>query len=126
AILRIAAEHGVSLVPTGCGSKLEVGNSPDRDFILLKTTRLNELQFFDPGDLTIGVGAGMSLAKLRATVAEHKLFFPVDPPLAAQASVGGALATAAQGPLKHFYGGLRDFCIGLQFVTGDGKIAKGG
>ena len=30
------------------------------------------------------------------------------------------------GPLKHGYGGARDYCVGVQFVTGDGKLAKAG
>src|SRR5205823_10220397 len=41
-------------------------------------------------------------------------------------SVGGLLARAAHSPLSHGYGSLRDFCIGIQFVTGDGKLAKAG
>ena len=40
--------------------------------------------------------------------------------------MGGLLATAARGPLSHGYGGVRDFCIGIRFVTGDGRKAKGG
>ena len=33
---------------------------------------------------------------------------------------------ACHGPLRHGYGGLRDYCIGVRFVTGDGRKAKGG
>ena len=40
--------------------------------------------------------------------------------------LGGVLATASHGPLRHGYGALRDFCIGIRFVTGDGRRAKGG
>jgi glycolate oxidase FAD binding subunit len=36
------------------------------------------------------------------------------------------LATAAHGSLRHGYGTIRDYCIGIRFVTGDGLIAKGG
>ena len=28
--------------------------------------------------------------------------------------------------MRHGYGGLRDYCIGIKFVTGDGRKAKGG
>ena len=41
-------------------------------------------------------------------------------------TVGGALATATHGPLKHAYGGLRDYCTGIRYVTTDGKLAKAG
>jgi glycolate oxidase FAD binding subunit len=40
--------------------------------------------------------------------------------------VGGLLATGAAGPLKSSFGHMRDFCIGVQFVTTDGKVVKGG
>ena len=43
-----------------------------------------------------------------------------------RSTIGGALATATHGPLKHAYGGLRDYCTGVRFVTADGKIAKAG
>jgi glycolate oxidase FAD binding subunit len=51
---------------------------------------------------------------------------PLDAPQPEKCTVGGALASAAHGPLKHFYGGLRDYCTGVRFVTADGKIAKAG
>ena len=43
-----------------------------------------------------------------------------------QATIGGMLATGMTGPLRHGYGGLRDYCIGVRFVTGDGRKGKGG
>ena len=51
---------------------------------------------------------------------------PGDPPLPDRASIGGILATNLTGPLRHGFGGLRDYCIGIRFVTGDGRKAKGG
>jgi glycolate oxidase FAD binding subunit len=59
-------------------------------------------------------------------LAEHNQFLPIEAPCAASTTIGGLLARNAAGPLRHFYGGLRDYCIGIQFVTGDGKLAKAG
>ena len=59
-------------------------------------------------------------------VGADQLLFACDPPLPERATVGGMLATASHGPLRHGYGALRDFCIGIRFVTGDGRRAKGG
>src|SRR5206468_8230111 len=53
-------------------------------------------------------------------------FLPLDAPHPDHATVGGTLAAAMHGPLKHGYGGARDYCVGVQFVTGDGKLAKAG
>ena len=95
----IAAEHGVAVIPTGGGSKLEIGTAPSSQFILLQTNRLNAVEFFDPGDLTVGVGAGMRLANLQSKIAEHQLFLPIDSPRARESSVGGALANAVANAL---------------------------
>src|SRR5437773_8310079 len=43
-----------------------------------------------------------------------------------RATIGGVLACNASGPMKVGFGGVRDYCIGIHFVTADGKIAKGG
>ena len=94
--------------------------------MLLYTSRLAEVEHYDPGDLTIGVGAGWTIAHLSAKVADDKLFFAGDPALPERATVGGLLATGLYGPHRHGYGGLRDYCIGVRFVTGDGRKAKGG
>ncbi len=94
--------------------------------MLLYTTRLTEVEHYDPGDLTIGIGAGCTVAQLSARVAADKLFFAADPALPERCTVGGLLATGLYGPQRHGYGGLRDYCIGVRFVTGDARKAKGG
>jgi glycolate oxidase FAD binding subunit len=55
-----------------------------------------------------------------------KLMFATDPAQPNRCTIGGLLATAGHGPLRHGYGTVRDFCIGVRFVTGDGRRAKGG
>ena len=59
-------------------------------------------------------------------VAKDGLFFAGDPAQPERCTIGGLLATGLYGPLRHGYGGLRDYCIGVRFVTGDGRKAKGG
>jgi glycolate oxidase FAD binding subunit len=126
AVLRLASERGLAVVPAGGGTKLHIGNVPARVDIVLRTSRLTEVEHFDPGDLTLGIGAGQTLAAVDALLAGHKLLLPLDPPQAPAATVGGVMATAGHGPLRHAYGGVRDFCIGVRFVSGDGKAARGG
>jgi glycolate dehydrogenase FAD-binding subunit len=126
AILRFANEHGLNVVPAGGFTRQLAGNAPPQVDVLLYTSRLTDVEHYDPGDLTIGVGAGWTVAELSAKVAADKLFFAGDPALPARSTVGGLLATGLYGPHRHGYGGLRDYCIGVRFVTGDGRKAKGG
>ncbi len=126
AILQFANEHALSVVPAGGFTQQQVGNLPSQIDVLLFTTRLTAAEHYDAGDLTVGIGAGCTVAQLSAMVAKDGLFFAGDPVQPERCSVGGLLATGLCGPLRHGYGGLRDYCIGVRFVTGDGRKAKGG
>jgi glycolate oxidase FAD binding subunit len=117
---------GLPIVPIGGGTKQHIGRKIARNSIELSLRALDQVLFYDPGDLTIGVGAGMTLRHLQQVLGERKQFLPLDPMLPSQATIGGILATNAHGPLKSGFGGVRDFCIGLEFVTADGLIGKGG
>jgi glycolate oxidase FAD binding subunit len=52
----------------------------------------------------------------------------LDPPLGAGdgATIGGLVATADSGPLRHRYGGVRDLVVGTTVVLSDGTVAKSG
>ncbi|MFI5088104.1 MAG: FAD-binding oxidoreductase [Terriglobales bacterium] len=125
-ILRFANEHGLSVVPAGGFTQQQVGNLPPQIDVLLFTTRLTAVEHYDVGDLTVGIGAGCTVAQLSAMVAKDGLFFAGDPAQPERSTIGGLLATGLYGPLRHGYGGLRDYCIGVRFVTGDGRKGKGG
>jgi glycolate oxidase FAD binding subunit len=126
AILRLANERQLVVVPAGGMTKQQVGGIPERVDVLLHTGRMNQVAHYDPGDLTIGVGAGLRFAEMQRRLGEHKQWIPFDPADAEQATVGGLLAANSMGPMRAGFGGLRDFCIGVQFVTADGVMGKGG
>src|SRR5262249_40688648 len=125
-VLQLAHSRGLVVAPAGGFTQQDVGSVPERIDILLRTNRLNTIAHYDPGDLTIGIHAGMPFAQALQRLEQHQQWLPLDAANLGKATVGGLLATAAAGPLKHAFGGLRDFCIGIQFVTADGKVAKGG
>jgi glycolate oxidase FAD binding subunit len=126
AILRMASERDLVVVPAGGMTKQTISAIPERIDILLRTNRLNKVEHYDAGDLTFGAGAGMTIAEIQKTLATNSQFLPLDPMLPEQATIGGVLACNAHGPMKAGFGGVRDFCIGVHFVTADAKIAKGG
>jgi glycolate oxidase FAD binding subunit len=126
AVLALANSKGLVVAPAGGLTKQDIGAVPERVDILLRTTKLNGIEHYDPGDLTISLHAGTPFAQALAQMAEHHQWLPYDAPNLTTATVGGCLATGSAGPLKHTAGGLRDFCIGVHFVTAEGRIAKGG
>jgi len=42
------------------------------------------------------------------------------------ATIGGIVATADSGPLRHRYGGVRDLVVGVTVVLSDGTVARAG
>lgn len=126
AVLRLVNQQGLNVVPAGGLTQQQSGAVPDRIDVLLSTVRLTEIEHYDPGDLTVGVGAGCTVAQLASIVAKDGLLFAADVAMPDQATVGGTLATGMTGPMRHGYGGLRDHCIGVRFVTGDGRRGKAG
>ncbi len=126
AVMRLAHEHELRVTPIGGGTQMAIGNPPAAIDLRLDLRRLDRIEYYDPGDLTISLQAGTTVAEVRRRIGEHRQMLPLDPPAADNATVGGTLASATQGPMRHAHGGVRDFCIGIQFVTADGKLAKGG
>ena len=126
AIMRFAAMEKLAVIPCGGCTKLGIGSPPARYDIALDLSRLNRVLAYDPRDLTLGVEPGARIEDLLRTLSEQNQFLPLAVPFADRATVGGVVAANSSSPLRHFYGGVRDFCLGAEFVTGEGVISKGG
>ena len=126
AALRAARDAGEALVAFGGGTLQRAANPPARYDVALSTKRLNALYEYDPRDLTIGVGAGMTVAELSALLARNGQFLPLDAPHASQATIGGTLAAGWAGPRRTAYGRPRDLLIGAVVALADGTLAKTG
>jgi len=125
-IVRFAALENLALIPSGARTKLRIGTPPSRYDIALDMTALNQIAHYDPGDLTLSAGAGTPIAKLNATLLEHRQFLPLLVPCYSRSTIGGAIASGIDSPLRQFYGTARDFLIGAEFVDGAGKLCKSG
>lgn len=124
--LLCAADHDLAVIACGGATGLGIGNPPARYDIALCMGNLNGVQFYEPSDLTAGIGAGMKLKDLRNLLKPDGLWLPLDPSGSEHATLGGILATNASGPLRHFYGAPRDMVVGMQVATTEGKLIKTG
>jgi glycolate oxidase FAD binding subunit len=124
AVLRLASELGWRVELAGRGTLGDSGRPSTDVDVLLTTERLREVPEYAPADLTVTAGAGVTLGELDARLAPNGQFLPLDPPGAAGASLGAVLARADSGPLRLGYGTPRDHVLGLQLVTGDGRILE--
>lgn len=122
AALRLCTENGWPVEPAGAGSWLDWGRTPDRAGIVLSTERMAGVIAFEPADLTISVAAGTPLAEVEEAVAVDRQTLGLDPPARPGATIGATIALAAAGPLRFSLGTPRDTVLGLELLTGDGRV----
>jgi glycolate oxidase FAD binding subunit len=94
--------------------------------VTISTAGLKSVLEYEPRDLTISVGAGISYCELSRILAEHRQIIPLDPPYSERATIGGIVAANTSGPRRRLYGSPRDMVIGMTFATLEGKLVKTG
>jgi glycolate oxidase FAD binding subunit len=126
AVLALANETGVAVIPRGGSTKLDWGNPPRRGGIVLSTLRLNRVLEHAWADLTVTVEAGCSVQALQNTLHQHGQRLAVDALWPERATIGGLLSTNDNGILRLRFGGLRDLIIGVTLALPDGTLASSG
>jgi glycolate oxidase FAD binding subunit len=124
--VRAAFEGSEAIYPVGGGTALDYGNAPSGAGQSLDLTALNRVVDYTPRDMTIVVEAGVRMADLAATLAAEGQHLPIDVTRAAEATIGGVVATNWSGPRRYGHGTIRDYVIGINAVDGRGTPFKGG
>ena len=126
AVVRIAAEHHVPVVPRGMASGLAAASVPFGGGIALSLTRMNRILEMDEENRTVRVEAGVVTADLQAVVEQRGLFYPPDPSSNRHSTIGGNIACNAGGPRCLKYGVTGDYVMGLTIVLPDGRVLETG
>lgn len=115
-----------NLTPIAGGSKPALSNSI-KGFVQLDVSALSGVLEYRPEEFTFTALASTPLTEIQALLDKHDQYMPFDPPLAESgATIGGTLAAGLSGPGRYQYGGVRDFVLGVQFVTGSGELVRAG
>ncbi|MFH1741188.1 MAG: FAD-binding oxidoreductase [bacterium] len=125
-LVAVAQANNLKIAPFGSGSQIGIGAIPERIDLVISTKQLTDVTYYNAKDMTISVGAGMTLSALAEHVRADNLWFPVDPPQPDRVTIGGAVAANSNGPLRFRKGPLRDHVIGIQIVSPDGNLVKAG
>lgn len=125
-ILQFAVNQNLSVIPAGAGTKLGIGNLPQKVDIVLTTTRLNSVVEYEPADLTVTVESGIRLRDLQIELAKHRQYLVLNPPSADRCTIGGIVATNASGSFRLRHGTARNQVLGLRVVQADGTVVKSG
>ncbi|HWE63889.1 MAG TPA: FAD-linked oxidase C-terminal domain-containing protein [Chloroflexota bacterium] len=126
AIVQLAARERVPVVTRGAGSGLAGGSVPLAGGIVVSLTRMNQVVEWDLVNMLVRVQPGVVTADLKAEALARGLFYPPDPASQKQATLGGNAAMGAGGPHGLKYGTTKDYVLGLEAVTADGRVMRSG
>ena len=140
AVMRVAAEQALTVIPRGSGSRLGWGAPPRRCDLVVDTQRLDQVIEHAAGDLVARFQAGARMRRLGEVLAAAGQQLALDPspgdgpagraPAGAEpagaGTIGGTLATGTAGPRRLRYGTPRDLVIGITVVRADGTVASSG
>lgn len=151
-VVQLAHTRNLAISPWGGGTKMAMGNPPNRLDLVIATSRMNHIIDVDTANLTITVEAGVKFRDIQARLATQEDrcylpledlatevdevicsdrshsggFLPMDPPRADKATIGGIIATNSSGPRRLLYRLPRDLILGVRMVSPAGDILGSG
>jgi len=124
--LSLCHQESMAVIPVGGGTRLDVGNVPSRLDVYLKTARLSGVEDHIPGDLTVAVRAGTTLAALQTELGKARQFLPLEVPRPSDATLGGIFALGEPGLRRRPGARPRDLLLGFEGVLADGTRVRAG
>ncbi len=127
AVLRIAAQADLAVVPFGGGSSVVGGVEPQSGpeqagALCLDTTRLDRLLRIDPESGTATFQAGIDGPALEAALAAQGLTLGHFPQSFEHSTLGGWIATRSVGQQSDGYGSIAELLVALRMVTPEGVV----
>jgi glycolate oxidase FAD binding subunit len=114
-------------------SILAVGNqtkkplASDEQARLVSLREIKGILEYEPSEFTFTAYAGTTISEVNQTLQQRQQYLPFDPMLVdAGATIGGSVGAGLSGPGRFRYGGLRDFLLGVKFLSGDGEVINSG
>ena len=136
-MINIIRSNNESIITQGGNTGLCAGATPQAESIistsnvlassttteyLLSTERMRNIRSIDLENSAITVDAGVTLLNVQDTALENESYFPLSLASEGTAHIGGTIATNAGGTGCIKYGNMRNFVLGLEYVTADGAI----
>jgi glycolate oxidase len=126
AVLALATQRRLPVVPRGAGSNLAAATVPNYGGIVLVLTRLTRIIEVNGPELLAVVQAGVTTAALAAAASAQGLLYAPDPGSRTTSTVGGNIAMCAGGLRGLKYGVTRNYVLGLEAVLPTGEVIRTG
>ncbi|HET6607602.1 MAG TPA: FAD-binding oxidoreductase [Rhodopila sp.] len=120
--MRIAAAHGIPVVPQGGLTGLAGGARPIEGGIALSLERLTGIEEIDRDSSTMTVRAGTTLEVIQQAAEDAGLYCALDLGARGSCAIGGNVSTNAGGNRVLRYGMAREMVLGLEVVLPDGTL----
>ena len=127
AIIKLAGEHRVPLVPQGGNTGMAAGAIPPRDgsAILVSMRRMNRVRALSAANRLAVAESGVILQTLHEAAHEVGLRFPLTLGARGSCTIGGLASTNAGGTQVLKFGTMRALVAGIEAVLPDGSIHDG-
>jgi FAD/FMN-containing dehydrogenase len=119
--VRVAAAHGVAVVPVSGNTGL-VGGTMTTGGLMISLERMNRIRDLRPDARIVVAEAGVILSRLHEAAEAVGLYFPLWFGARGSAMLGGVLSTNAGGSNVLRYGSTRGLCLGVEVVLADGRV----
>ena len=126
AVLAVASEYGVPVVPQGARTGLAGAANAVDGCVLLSLSRMNAILEIDPVNRLAVVQPGVVNADVSKAAREHGLRYAPDPGSYESSTIGGNVATNAGGMRCVKYGVTSEYVLGLEVVLADGRVMRCG
>src|SRR5215210_497783 len=127
AIVRLASEHCVPLVPQGGNTGMVAGATPPADgsAVLLSLRRMKRIRSIGADTRLAVAEAGVILAELHQRAHDVGMRFPLTLGARGSCTVGGLTSTNAGGTQVLRFGTMRALVAGVEAVLPDGSVHDG-
>ncbi|MDB5686230.1 MAG: FAD-binding oxidoreductase, partial [Rhizorhabdus sp.] len=127
AIVGLAAEARVAIVPQGGNTGTVAGATPPADgsALLLSLRRMNAIRSISPSDNAVIAEAGVILSDLHDAARAIGRRFPLSLAAKGSATIGGLVSTNAGGTQVLRFGSMRALILGIEAVLPDGSVFDG-
>ncbi|HKV43665.1 MAG TPA: FAD-linked oxidase C-terminal domain-containing protein [bacterium] len=125
-VLRVAARHGVPVIPRGAGTGVAAGALPIVGGLVVVMTRMNRILEIDLDNRVAVVEPGVTNIEITRAVADRGYFYAPDPSSQYASSIGGNVGHNSGGPHTIAYGVTTNHVLGLEVALPTGDLVRVG
>jgi FAD/FMN-containing dehydrogenase len=126
-VVRLAAKHGVPLVPRVAGTNLGGLSIPGRGGVVLDLTRMNRIHSINEVDMVAVIEPGVTFRQLVDELAARELPLTIGIPLSPpHTSVLANCLLDGLGNLSLLHGTMGEWIAGLEVVLASGEVIRTG